>query len=222
MKKVGFMAVLAGLALLLAPIAHADTIYVGLGASPVTQFSGSGAGFVTGSGSSGIFSWSVNSQGSPLSPEPTLNSNTIDVTTTAATSGTLYLWVSEIGLTSPTGINNFVSSFTSNSLPASWTVVENTYVDTSNAVYGTGGGALASQTFTAIGAASSVNATPSLSSTGYSETEEFIITASAGPTGLTTNDTINMNVTPEPGTLAMFGSGLVALAGLMRRKLVRA
>lgn len=79
------------------------------------------------------------------------------------------------------------------------------------------------------GAGSTVN-------TGFElETINFNVTAgTAGTHGLSLNDdwiqgdfyvdnvALTMNTTPEPGSLVLFGSGMLGLAGLLRRKVFKA
>jgi hypothetical protein len=48
--------------------------------------------------------------------------------------------------------------------------------------------------------------------------EEQWSTGSGSLFGLTVYGEKNFNPTPEPGTLIMFGSGVIGLAGLLRRK----
>jgi len=215
MKRMVFMAVLAVLALVFVSGAYADTITIGLqeGGGIVTVASGSTTASF--SGSFGTFSLvNVNGTGTFSLSLPTFGSNTLQV---AGSGGTLNVFVTDQGITSPTGLTDFLSAFTANLLPLGWTVTESTYIDTSNGLFG---GTLlnSSPTFTTTGSATGTN---SASTSGtYSATELFVITANATPGQ--TNDTIQLTAVPEPGTLALFGSGLFSLAGLMRRKLLQA
>ena len=171
----------------------------------------------TGAGSAGVVGYSygtfglnnISAQGT-TSPG-TLFSNAINTSTTAA--GTLTIYLTEQGITAPITSAKFLSSFTSNLIPAGWRVKETTYYSSSDALYS--GTLLASHLFSSASAA--VNfVDPALVGAGpYSLTEVYTIAAKAG--GGTTNNTIDLTPVPEPSTLAVLGAGLLALAFLRRR-----
>jgi len=214
MKLLTAALVLAG-AVVLTSVARADTVSIGLkeagfnGGAVFFETSGSGSASFSGSYGTFILN-SVIGVGTPPLGEPSLDSSSIDVSSSA--SGTLSVYVTESGITSVTGVNNFLSGFTMNLLSAGWTVTESTYVDLGNGVFAITS-PLGSQVFTAIGSASSINATPSLGSP-FSETEVFTITA----TGTGSSDgTITMSRVPEPATLSLLGMGLLSLLGLRKK-----
>lgn len=223
MKKVVFAAVFAGLVLCLVPGAHADNVFIGLGAL------GGAPGLVASSGTgavslapSNVAGWTVSATafGTPLAgPEPNLEGFTVDASDTSLGITSLQIYITEGSLSSPTGINTFLSGLTSNLLlGAISSVTESTYIDTGNGLFTTVCGTcstLSTQTFTGIGSVTLGATTPNIAGL-YSETEVFDIQA----TGVgTVQDTITISNAPEPGTLTLFGSGLIGLAGLLRRKL---
>ena len=151
--------------------AHADLISIGLqlnGGAITTVATGNGNAVFNG----GFGAFSVNTvsgSGSPPLTEPTLLSNSINIQSGEG-SNVLNVFVTEQGLSSPTGINQFLSSFTSNDIRGLVTsVLEQTLISTGNGLYT--GTVLDSHTFTNIGVASSTDATPSLAAP-YSETAE--------------------------------------------------
>jgi len=215
MKLLTAALVLAG-AVLLTSVARADTITIGLqeagfNSGSIFTETSSTSGSVTFSGSYGTFSFNaITAVGSPALPQPQLDSTSIDVSSSG--SGTITVYVTEQGITSPTGVLNLLSGFTSNFLTAGWTLTEATYVDVGNGLYAITS-PLGSQTFTALGSASSANLTPSLSSP-FSETEVFTITASGAGRS---NGTIATQLVPEPATLSLLGMGLLSLLGLRKK-----
>lgn len=197
---------------------YADTVSIGLvegAGAPTTVASGTGQAsynnpfgtftnvHVTGAGQS------------TLTVNDLLFSNNIDTST--ATAGTLHVFVSDQGLVSPTGSLPFSSSFTANTLPAGWTLTEETFVSSSNGLYT--GTPLSSANFSAIG----TNAQLATSATGagpYSVTEEFTVNATGAGDS---NNTIDLSATPvastpEPVILVMLGSGLIGLGWLKQRR----
>jgi hypothetical protein len=222
MKRAVFIAVLAGLVLLSASGAYADTVGLALAGNggPIAASATSPTGTINLPPTS-IFAWTISATvfGSPVAgAEPDLEGLTVDASDTSAGLTSLQIYVSEVGLTSPTGINTFLSGLTSNIMIGSVSsVTESTYIDTGNGLFTTTCGTcslLSTETFTAIGHDTLGATTPNLVGP-YSETEFFNIVA----TGVgSTQDTITITNAPEPGTLTLFGSGLIGLAGLLRRK----
>ena len=161
-------------------------------------------------------SWSISGtvSGTPPQTPGTLLSQTIDVQTTGPS--TIWIFVNETGLTSPLGLNNWISSFTANALPAGWTVLERTCLVN-------GGGAdvcsptLHQATLTAIGTSGPFT-DPFTTTSTYTAIEEYVITAAG--TG-SANLTINLNpvtAAPEPASLALLGSALAGLGFFGRRR----
>jgi len=224
MKRAVFVAVVVGLVLLSVSGAYADTVAIAYGLNGgalVGLVAGPASGFALGSTTAG--GWTVAGQiaGTPPNPEPDLTALSFSFSNTSTGTTSLQLYATEVGLTSPIGVNTFLSGFTTNQIlgPIA-SVTESTYVDTSNGAFGTpASGLLSTQTFFGPSGSQSVNlsaSTPSLANP-YSETEVFNIVATG--TGGLTSDTITISNAPEPGTLTLFGSGLIGLAGLLRRKL---
>ncbi len=142
-----------------------------------------------------------------------LDSN--NYTLSAASSGSLTIFVTETNITSPLK-TTLLSTLTTNTLPLGWSVTEATYADGSNTAFGTGT-PLWSNTFTgpvSYGATSGGTA-PINFMGAYSLTEEYTVNASGKGSA---NNTIDIAEAPEPGTLALFGAGLLGCALFINRR----
>jgi hypothetical protein len=138
-----------------------------------------------------------------------LNSAALDASATGT--GSLNVFVTAQGLTAPLGTIPFQSSFTVNTLTAGWTVLEQTFISTSNALWV--GSLLDATSFGAIG----TNVLTALGTTGagpYSITAEYTITAAGAGSS---NATINVAAVPEPATWGMMLLGFAGLAFAFRQ-----
>jgi uncharacterized protein (TIGR03382 family) len=111
--------------------------------------------------------------------------------------------------------SNWISSFTSNSLPTGWSVREQTFIDTANGLFTTTGATvtqLGNTLFNAIG--TSVAAALAPSGNNYSVTHLYTIVATGTGAALST---ITL-ATPIPGALSLFAAGVLGLWALGRRR----
>jgi PEP-CTERM motif len=150
-----------------------------------------------------------------------LLTDTIAVNSTGA--GTLFIWVTESGLTSPLGEVNYISGLTSNLLVGGISSVTlSTFVSPTDGVSPPNGTLLDTATFTGLGTetlSSVLNPGPG----PYSLQELFVIHATGvGATNLTID--LTSSTVPEPSTWAMMLLGFAGLAyaGFRRAKADRA
>lgn len=212
-------------ALALAPLANATpVIYLATGSTcdtalPTTEVA---PGFYTGAGISGSFSIGVTAfgVGQPGYPPNLLYNSNTDVH--SAGSGTVYVCVTETGLTG-ISLQALESTLNTNSPfptpsgrpPAPWTVMETTYASATDAAFGTSD-QLYSDTFSAVGSAEGTSALSLSSPFTYSLTEIYKITATGGGT---LSASMNIADVPEPATFALLAVGLLGTAiGLRRRR----
>jgi hypothetical protein len=205
--------------LLWASAANATLISIGL------QEAGVNGGAVTtiatdgGTGDTGVAavaygSFTINNisaLGAPFLTQPQFDTNSINLASSSG--GTLTVFITEQGLSLPTGISTFLSSFTANLLNGAVTSVqESTLISTANALYS--GTTLASAVLTSIGITIDTDATPALASP-YSETAVYVVTTTGTAN---VNDTINIASVPEPATMAIVGTGLFGIGVIRRRR----
>jgi hypothetical protein len=108
---------------------------------------------------------------------------------------------------------HFLSSFTTNVLPAGWTMTTATYANDDNALWGIGGTLLSTKTFGGIGTFQHVG--DATLAAPYSITARYTITA---PTHGESLANISVAGIPEPGAWALMIMGFGAAGALLRRR----
>ncbi len=211
MAKFGLLIAGASLAGAMATSAWADNVFVGLQqGGPITQVD-SGTDNLVYSGSFGTFN--VNLESGDVGVLPDLLDSTTQNKTRSTSPGTLTVWVSYTGITNPLGVLDFKSGLTSNTLPSGWSVLEQTFADSSDAKWGTTT-PLASELFTSDGAVVQ-NDFGTLPAGPYSVTEEYTITATGAGSTLDTID-LGAAATPEPAAWAMMLLGVFGVGAVLR------
>jgi PEP-CTERM motif len=159
-------------------------------------------------GATDSFTVSADATGTPPLPSGSLSTDTIDVNSSAA--GTLIIWVTETGLTSPLGEVKFTSGLTSNLLVGDIpSVTLSTFVSPTDGVSPPNGTPLATDTFSGTGT-KTVSTVDNPGAGPYSLQQVFVIHATgAGDANLTMD--LTSSVIPEPSTWAMM---LLGFAGL--------
>ena len=154
----------------------------------------------------------ITATGRPINPLPNILGST-SFQINAGEGGTLRVFVTSQGNTDVN--SNWISSFTSNSLPTGWSVREQTFIDTANGLFTTTGATvtqLGNTLFNAIG--TSVAAALAASGNNYSVTHLYTIVATGAGSALST---ITL-ATPIPGALPLFATGLLGLWALRRKR----
>lgn len=201
-------AAVAGSLVLFGTAAQANSVYISLdGTNDVA--SGSGSASTTFSGS---FNGNASASGLPntIAPE-LLDSSSLVIS--AGNGGSFTIYISETDLTGP--IAAFQSTFNASGTYSS--ITETTYLDLSNAKYGTG-----TQLGSEILTGNSTKIDPSavgVVSGSYSLTQVYTVTLVAGNTVNASID-ISAAATPLPAALPLFGSVLGGglLLGRLRKK----
>ena len=155
----------------------------------------------------------ITATGRPVNPLPNILGST-SFQINAGEGGTLRVFVTSQNNTDVNN-GNWISSFTSNSLPTGWSVREQTFIDTANGLFTTTGATvtqLGNTLFNAIG--TSVAAALAPSGNNYSVTHLYTIVATGTGSALST---ITL-ATPIPGALPLFATGLLGLWALGRRR----
>jgi hypothetical protein len=167
----------------------------------------SGTTFATFGGAYGSFT--LNAISGVETPLPhLLDTNSIDVS--GAKTGTLNVFITETGLTFPTGHQVLKSSFTENTITGNETITERTFLDPNNGKFTTTI-PLGSKVFNTIG--TNVQFTPVNLTGTYSITTEYtIVSLGRG----SSNSTINISAIPEASTWAMLLVGFGGLGAVLR------
>jgi len=215
---------LAGAALLWVSTASADTITINGGESPTfpptftTLASGSSPlvlPFTLCCGASDSFDVEATAIGTSPLDSGQFDSNALAIN--FAGPGTLILWFTETGVTSPTGTVNVTSGLTSNMIEGAISSVKlSTFLDPTDGVSPPNGMPLDSATFTAIGTQTSTTSI----ATGlgpYSLEEVYTIVATGAGTANLTIDLATSPV-PEPASLAFAGAAFAGLILLRQRR----
>ena len=204
------LSALSGAALLVAMVSAADasivTIGYGIDVAPVAVASGTNAAtFTDGT------TVQISAAAAPLLPTDLLNSTSLNIQNLAGVH-TVTVVVTAQGLLSPLGVNAFLSSFTSNLLPAGWTVTESTFISPTNALFT--GNALSTEAFSAIG--TNVQTAFGNAGTGpFSMTELYTIHSTGVGSALST---INISAVPEASTWAMMILGFMGVGFMAYRR----
>lgn len=130
---------------------------------------------------------------------------------TGGDAGTLdvYVTVTDLAIVPP----HFMSSFTTNVLPAGWTMTTATYANDDNALWGIGGTLLSTKTFNNIGFF--VHTADATLDAPYSITARYTIVA---PTHGESLANIAVAGIPEPGAWALMIMGFGMAGAILRRR----
>ncbi|WP_081432856.1 PEP-CTERM sorting domain-containing protein [Acidiphilium cryptum] len=201
-------------------VAQAGVISLGLqesgvnGGAITTEATGSGGAIFSGS----YGSFSLNELTASGAPGAATNFSSTALNTSTSTGGTLFVYATETGLTGPLGQYNMLSGLTENFYSGAINAVtETTYANTSDATYGLST-ELASATFTSTGTNDTVAMTPDFTGP-YSITAVYkVVSTGTGEA----SSTVSMTDVPEPGSLVLLGTGLLALGFVIRKRQKRA
>jgi hypothetical protein len=173
-------------------------------------------------GPTDVGQWSAQGTATGTIPAPpgTLISNTIAFATQGA--GAFTLWITETGLTGPLGAIPWFSSLTANTFTGGIVgAVLSTFIQSDDSVPGPAGSSplqheLDSVLFNAIGTSTGTNVFDP-GPGPYSITQRYDINATAsGSADLTI--VMQAEAVPEPGSLILFGTALLGMAFLIRRR----
>ena len=213
MKSLLTITALFGTLLLAAPAAHA-TLFLMVDGTTVSD-NGSGdlnasTGVITYSGGAANFNIAVNTGITTSMPLIDL-SNVLGQSTGA---GSIVIKLTNTGLTSPVGLQSWLSQFTGNYSGGSANITAQTYIDTSNVAFGTG---------TLLGSFITANTPFALSSvnvgggtTPFSLTE--VVTVTANGAGRNFSLDTQLSLVPEPASLGLLGASLIGIGFLRHRR----
>jgi hypothetical protein len=208
----------------LAPTANAaPTFTIDIGAqttapvgTPSPTLLATGSGSASTNSNTTISNWNITASGTGIGllTQPNLLFGDTITVHAADGAGTLYLFITETGITAPAGTFTFHSGLDNNAL-SNFSVTENTFLGTgaSNVAYGNNV-AMGSALVAPNGSIDMFNAETTGSS--YTITEEFIIVANGHGD---IDGTIDVSgAVPEPASLGLLGVGLLGIGFVTNRK----
>jgi hypothetical protein len=147
----------------------------------------------------------------PVLPLDLLSSNSLN--TSSTTAGFLDVFITETNIAANLVHGGLVSSLTSNTLPADWSVTESTFLNLANTASFGAGALMASHTFGSIG--TSVIGSMVQPVANFAVTEQYHIMATGSGTA---NSTIDIASVPEPATWGLMILGFGGIGAMVRNR----